>query len=485
MKLKVKNIGLSTGGPLIAILNKEDAINLDLFALDRVRLKKNNKILSAVIDIAEDHQIIPGYIGLFQEVVKKLKTHNNEILNVALQKRPASIKIIKRKLKDEKLNSQDYNQIVKDIVANRLSDTEITYFVSACYTRGMTLDESAYLTRALVKNGSQLKLNKKPILDKHSIGGIAGNRTTPIVVSIIAAAGFTIPKTSSRAITSAAGTADTMEVLASVSHPIKKIYSIVKKTNACLVWGGALDLASADDKLIKIEHPLSLDPKGILLSSIMAKKKAVNATHVIVDIPYGKEAKISKLVNAKDLQKKFTQLGKKLGMKVKAVITKGDQPIGKGIGPVLEAMDVLEVLQGSGPQDLRKKSLFLANELFKMVNHKPEASKILDSGLAYKKFLEIIKAQGGKKPKLTLASFKYNLKTTKAGKVSYIDNKEINHIARIAGAPNNKKAGIYLHVRLNSKVKKSQSILTIYAENKSKLNFAIEALRDSEVVKIK
>jgi len=485
VRFQVHDVNLSSGGPLIVIINKQDASKLDILPLSRLKIKKENNSITVVADIAEDSQIKPGKIGFFEEVLTKLNLKDKDYIDVELEERPKSIDYIKKKLKGSKLSFQEINTIIKDIVQNRLSEIEITYFVSACYTNKLTLDESVSLTKAIVANGNQLHLNKKIVVDKHSVSGVPGNRTTMIVVPILAAAGLVVPKTSSRAISSASGTADTMEVLAPVNLTIKQIKNVVEKTNACMVWGGALELASADDKIIKIERPLSLDPEGILLSSILAKKKAVNATHVLIDIPYGKEAKIESKTRALNLKKKFMAVSKKIGLKVKVVLTKTNQNIGNGIGPALEARDVMNVLAGKGPQDLRKKSLFLANEILKMVGQKPIATQLLDSGKALGKMLEIIKAQGGEiNYNIELAQYKINIKSHKPGKIVSISNNAIAHLARIAGAPEDKQAGLYIYVNLKDKVKKGQLLFTIYTSNLEKLNFIKESLKDLEVMKI-
>jgi len=260
--------------------------------------------------------------------------------------------------------------------------------------------QTKYIYDFQVKGYNKFIAGTAPICIHNCVGGVPGNRTTMIIVPILTAAGFTIAKTSTRSITSPSGTADTMEVLAPVSHSLEKIKKIIKKTKGCIIWGGTLDLAAADDKLIKLERPLSLDPEGILLASILAKKLAVNSTHILIDIPYGKGAKIETKKEAKRLKRKFTHLGKLLGMQTKAIITDGSQPIGNGIGPALEAKDVLSVLSNKGPEDLKKKSLLMSAKLLKMAgvkNSTKVAKKILESGKAYKKMQEIIKAQGGKK----------------------------------------------------------------------------------------
>src|SRR3989344_2670640 len=231
----------------------------------------------------------------------------------------------------------------------------------------MSMQETAWMTESIVETGQKLNLRKKIIADKHSIGGIAGNRTTPIVVSICSAAGLTIPKTSSRAITSAAGTADVIETIAKVDFSISELKGIITRVNACMIWGGSLGLAPADDKIIQVERLLKLDPEPQLLASIMAKKIAVGATHVLIDIPCGKTAKVTRQEAVK-LKKNFLDLSRYFKIKLECVLTDGSQPIGNGIGPVLEMRDVLAVLKQSPsrPIDLEKKSLFLSAGLLEL-----------------------------------------------------------------------------------------------------------------------
>ncbi len=492
MKFKAKILHIATRGTLIAILNKIDTEKLDLTTLDRIKIKRGNKTEVVAIDIAYGKkEVSPGQIGLFIDVADELKIKENDELEVSLEPKPQSLQYIKNKLDKKELSKTEINAIIKDLVSNRLTEIETTYFVSGCYVNKMTLDESAYLAQAIVDNGGKLSFNKKPVVGKHCIGGISGNRTTSIVIPIVAAAGLTIPKTSTRSITSPAGTADTMEVLAPVSHSKEKIIQIVNKTGACMVWGGTQDLASADDKLIKLEKTLSLDPEGFLLASILAKKSSEDCSHVLIDIPIGKEAKIKDSKKAKDLAKKFIILGDKLKMKIKVIITDGSQPIGKGIGPALEARDLLLVLQNKpAPEDLKKKSIFMAGMIFEMADIKEgikKAQEILESGKAYKKMQEIIKAQGGnpniQPENIKVGEYTHTIKSNKDGKVNYLSNNLVTKIAKTSGAPQDKGAGIYLHKKLNDKVKKNEPLFTIYAESKDKLNFALKE-NINDIIKI-
>src|SRR3989344_5496984 len=327
MKLKTKIISITTKGPLIAVLNQKDAQALDIEPLDRIKITKGEKEKVVAVDIAYGNkELKPDEIGVFLDVAQEINLKNNDIVDIKVEPKPKSLHFIKKKLDKYELTKKEIDEIIKDLLENKLTEVEATYFISGCYVNGMTLDESAYLAEAIVNNSGKIKFRHRVVADVHSIGGLAGNRTTPVIVSIIAAAGLIIPKNFTRAIPSASGSADTCEVLMPVAHSKEKIIQIVKKTNGCLVWGGTLDLASADDRLIKIEKPLSLDPEGILLASVLAKKSAADSTHIVIDIPVGKEAKIRSRRQAMELARRFVSLGEKLGMKVKPVITDGSQP---------------------------------------------------------------------------------------------------------------------------------------------------------------
>lgn len=487
MKLKVKDMDIETGGILIALLNKKDARTLDLHHEDRLGVYKGKKKAIAVLDIAESKKACPeGRIGLFEEMLDLLNVKDGDTVNVEVESKPESLKFIKKKLDGKRLKPKEIDAIVYDIVDNELTRIELTYFISACYTHGLSLEETVALTKAMIKTGDVLKIDKYPVVDLHCLGGVAGNRTSLIVVPIIAAAGITIPKTSSRSITSPAGAADTMEVLCNVCLSMKEIKRIVTKTNGCLVWGGAVNLAPADDKIIKVENPLRIDAEGNMLSSILAKKGSVSSTHVLIDIPIGRGAKIESRKEAEKLAREFKKIGKGIGMVIKPVITDGSQPIGNGIGPNLEARDVLWLLKNDkrAPQDLKKRSLMLAEEILEMCGKDRKlAGEILESGKAYKKMIQIIKAQGKRTVnpgKIRLPAIKYNFMAKKSGKIIHVDNASISRIARLAGAPQDQGAGIYLCKHKGDSVKKGELIFTLYAENKQRMQFALDALKKAE-----
>jgi len=488
MELKVKKIGLGAGRP-VAFLNENKSKRLNIHLGDRVEILFMRKRVIAVVDLAKD-LIKENEIALSEEVVSYLgvKPGNHVKVNLALE--PKSNRYISKKLNGMKLSRKEIFSIVGDIVNNALTEAEIAYFVSGVYENGMNMDETKYLTEAMFKTGVRLDWGNKKIVDKHSIGGIAGNRTTPIVVSICAAAGLIMPKTSSRAITSAAGTADAMETIAKVDFTAPELRKIVEKVGACLVWGGALGLAPADDKLIRVERILGLDPESQLIDSIMSKKLAVGSKYVLIDISYGPQAKVSK-EGAEKLKRKFIEVGKYFGLKIRVAITDGSQPIGNGIGPVLEMRDILRVLRREdSPRDLEEKCIFLAGEIFEMTNKAEKgkgmalAKEILESGKALKKFEEIISAQGRKDGMLKLARFCHDIKSSEAGKVKSIDNKQINYLARILGCPIDKSSGIYLYKHVGDSILKGEKVLTLYSESKKKLREAINFFLETRPVNL-
>jgi len=486
MKFKIKKLSLGTGRP-IAFIHESKAKELNVHVGERVQISHNGHKIIAIVDIVKGI-IKPNEISLSEEILSYLKPQN--FVDVGLALEPKSTRLIFKKLKSQSLSRNEIYSIIKDIVNNALTEAEIAYFVSGVYENGMSLKETIYLTEAIFKTGKVLTWNSKDIVDKHSIGGIAGNRTTPIVVSICAAAGLIMPKTSSRSITSAAGTADVVETLARVDFSPSELKNIVNKTGACLAWGGSLGFAPADDKLIRVERLLGLDPESQLIASIIAKKLAVGSKYVLIDIPYGPQAKVNK-AQADKLKKKFLAVAKHFKLKMRVVLTPGFQPIGNGIGPFLEMKDILRVLKrDNSPLDLEKKSIFLASQILEMTNKCPKgqgkilAQQILDSGQAFKKFNEIINAQGRKNSPLKLAKFNLNIKSHRSGKIKGINNRAINNIGRILGCPLDKAAGIYLYNHVGDNIKKGANLLTLYSESTKKMKEALEYYKEVNPISI-
>ena len=484
MKLKVKFLKLSAGRP-VAILHKHFAEKVSIHVNDRILLQKNGRKIVAVVDIASG-LLKEDEIVVSTEISSAMKLKENDIVSIEISSKPESIELIYKKLSCKQLNKKEFEEIMNDIVKNAITEAEVAYFVSAVYKCGMNMREIADMTKAIVNSGKRLKL-KGQIADKHSVGGIPG-RTTPIIVSICATTGLVIPKTSSRAITTPAGTADAMETICKVDFTIPEIKKIIHKTNACIVWGGSLNLAPADDKIIQVEKLLNLDPEAQLLASIIAKKLAAGAKYVLIEIPYGKNAKVSKK-EAEDLSRKFMRLAKYFKIKISCLLLKTEEPIGNGIGPALEIEDVIKVLKRESPcYKLEARSLESSGKLLELTNKAEKgkgillARKILDSGEAYKKFLSIVKAQKGKLNGIKKAKYSKEIKAEKSCRVKEIKVKEINNLARILGCPADKASGIYLFKHLNEKIKKGEKIFTLYSESLTELKDGMEFYRKNKPI---
>lgn len=403
-----------------------------------------------------------------------------------MNEREVALNAIRKKLVGKTLNYKEIYSVIDQITKNKLGDILTTYFAASGYTKGFTNEELYFLTYAMVETGERLRFTGI-VADKHSVGGVPGNRTTLIVVPIVAAAGFTIPKSSSRAITTPSGTADDMEILSPVNLTSKRIYEVVKKTNGCIVWGGSVNIAPADDVIIKVEKPLLFESFDKIIVSIMAKKIAFGSNHVVIDLPYGKTAKIHRLSDAKKLKEKFEYVAKKFGIKIRFLINKTDQPEGRGIGPILGVRDALRVLQQkrNRPLGLEKRSIMLSATLLDLclesAAKKREyirkkygsclgwATKILKDGTAFKKMQEIILAQGGNpnidSEYLKPGKFSFQLTSPRNVIIKSINSKNLTIIAKILGAPEQKGAGIYLEKMIGEKAQKGEAVCTLYSQS--------------------
>jgi len=495
--LKLKSVAIDTFKENVAYLHRDCPLyrTIGFQALMKIEIYINgdsNPVL-AVLNIVEDDSIIQvDELGLSKQAFGQLSEKEGVMVRIAPAKPPVSLKAVHRKIAGEPLTKNEFSLICHDILENRYSKMEIAAFLVACSHSGLEREEVLFLTEAMVQSGETLNWGEPIVVDKHCIGGIPGNRTTMIVVPIVAAHGMLFPKTSSRAITSPAGTADTMEVLSKVEISIEKMQQVVQQHRGMLSWGGTAKLAPVDDILISVERPLSMDSTGQLVASIISKKIAAGSTHLLIDIPVGASAKIHSNQDALKLRKVFEYIGDQLGLHLEVILTDGSQPIGNGIGPVLEARDVNKVLKNQldAPRDLREKSLRLAGRILEF---DPDvrggqgyiiARDILESGRAYEKMQAIITAQGIQTETEGDAPLVHEIKAEKSGYVHTIDNFKISSIASLAGAPIDKYAGIYLFKKVGDKVIKGEVLYKIYASFKSDFEFATQFANDNKVYNI-
>lgn len=487
--LQLHRVAIDTYRENVAYLHRDCAIyRAEGFqALSKVEVRANGRRILASLNVVDDPAIVGcQQLGLSEDAFAQLGVEDGHPASICQAEPPSSIPALHRKIAGERLAREDFHAIVRDIAEHRYSKIELTAFVVACNQGELDREEVYFLSDAMTVVGRRLDWREHPVVDKHCIGGIPGNRTSMLVVPIVAAHGMLCPKTSSRAITSPAGTADTMEVLAGVELPFERLEEIVREHRGCLAWGGTSDLSPADDVLISVERPLSIDSPGQMVASILSKKLAAGSTHLVLDIPVGPTAKVRSMPEAQRLRKLFQFVAARLGLTLDVVITDGRQPVGNGIGPVLEARDVMRVLQNDprAPNDLRQKALRLAGRLLEF---DPDvrggdgfaiARDILDSGRALAKMQAIIAAQGGRgfdpeAPALAPLSFEVNAE--RAGVVTAIDNVQLARIARLAGAPKVQGAGVDLLRKLGEPVAAGAPLYRVYAAYPADLEFARQA----------
>jgi thymidine phosphorylase len=450
-------------------------------ALSKVEIHANGRHIMASLNVVDDTSIVaPGELGLSKVAFGQIGVDEGYRVSVSQAEPPESIGALRRKLAGDRIELEDFRAIARDISDHHLSKIELTAFVVATGRDELDREEVYYLTDAMLGVGDRLDWHESLVVDKHCIGGVPGNRTSMLVVPIVAAHGMLCPKTSSRAITSPAGTADTMEVLAEVELPIGRLQDIVRNHRACLAWGGSANLSPVDDVLISVERPLSLDGPGQIVASILSKKIAAGSSHLVLDIPIGPTAKVRSMADAQRMRRLFEYVARRMN------ISDGRQPIGFGIGPVLEARDVMRVLENDprAPVDLRQKSLRLAGRL---IECDPDvrggdgfaiARDILDSGRALAKMNDIVKAQGSKNfdhNRLVLGELSYEVHAPSSGVVVGIDNLQMARIARLAGAPKVQNAGVDLQFKLGDTVAAGAVLYRVYAAYASDLEFARQA----------
>ncbi len=479
MKLRTKIFEISSKEPRI-IIHSKDAEREEIHPGNRVIVSTKTSSFVAMVDIA-NNLLEPGEVGILRSVQRPFEISDNIEVNILPLVKPKSLEYIKKKLKGQNLSEKEIYEIIGDIVNGNLSDIEITAFVVAENTLDLSDDELTYLSRAMADTGEMIDWDRT-VYDKHSIGGVPGNKVTLLIVPIVAAAGLLIPKTSSRAITSPSGTADTMETLANVTFTAEELKEIATKTNGAIIWGGGLNLAPADDLIIHVEHPLDIDPEPQLIASIVSKKLATGVDFLVLDLPMGRGTKLPNESEARRFAARFIKVTEKLDIKTSAAITYGTQPVGHAIGPGLEAKEALETLMGKGPGSLIEKSTGLAGMLLEMAGIAPQgngkdlAYEILKSGKAYEKMKEIIEAQGGnpdiKPDELPIGDKKVIINAPNSGYITNVDNVKIKLAATIAGAPLDKGAGVLLHAKVGYKVNKGDALLTIYSNSSSRLEQA-------------
>lgn len=450
-------------------------------AQSRIEVMRGLRTIVATLNVVDGDFLGPHEAGLSEAAWRLLGGTDGDELRLRHPAPLESLGHVRAKVHGRRLTGEGLRMVIRDIAAGRYSDLQLAAFVTACAGDRLDMEETIGLTRAMLEAGDRIDWGGGPVMDKHCVGGLPGNRTSMVIVPIVAACGLRMPKTSSRAITSPAGTADTMEVLAPVDLDIAAIRRVVESTGGCIAWGGSVRLSPADDVLIRVERPLDLDSQGQLVASILSKKAAAGATHVLIDMPVGPTAKVRSAEAAAALQLQLEQVGQAVGLRVHVLRTDGLAPVGRGIGPALEARDVLAVLRNerSAPGDLRERAVMLAGHVLECggaasAGHGAAlAAAVLADGRAWRKFAEICAAQGGMREP-PVAPHRLDVGADRSGTVGAIDNRRLARIAKLAGAPQSPSAGVDLLVRCGEFVERGEPMYTVHSASPGELAYALD-----------
>lgn len=480
--LRLRRIGIDTyQEPVLYISSASPVCRAEGWdAHTRVQVTYGARSIVATLNVVTDGILSPDEASLSEVAWRTLGAREGAPVTLSSSPPLESLRFVRAKIYGERLMPEQLSAIIRDIAAGRYSAIELAAFVTACANGRMEFQEVVALTRAMIEAGDRIDWGRGPVMDKHSVGGLPGNRTTLVVVPIVAAHGLMMPKTSSRAITSPAGTADAMETIAPVALDLPAIRRVVEREGGCIVWGEVARLSPADDIIIRVERPLDLDSGDQLVASILSKKVSAGSQRVVIDLPVGPTAKVRSEEAAVQLEMMLVAVGHTVGIDVAIVRGDGSQPIGRGIGPALEARDALAVLRcaSDAPADLRRRSLTLAGRVLELGGAAPVgqgvtlAAATLDDGRAWHKFQGICEAQGGMRepPRARLTSV---VTAPSAGRVVTIDNRRLARIAKLAGAPRTLVAGLEMHVALGSRVERGAPLLTVHADAPGELAYAL------------
>lgn len=478
---KVIKIDVTNWDWIVAILNDEQARQFWITSNDKISLIRKGE--EYVVDVALSSHVNPWEIGATNELLNVYPIQEwDRVLISFVKNNPLSIQAIRKKLLWKKINKEEIEAIVEDIQNNKLSDLALAYYTATSFFYKADIDELVYTTKATAYTWDMYRF-PGIVASKYCIGWVSWNETTMIVVPLLASLGITVPKTFSRSITSPAATGECVDVLMQSELKKADIIRLVEEHGCCLAWNGNLNLAPANDRIIRVSAPIGIEPYARMISSIMAKNYAMWVSHCLIDIPVWPTAKVTNKKDAKKMAKRFKTIGNALGIKTEATITKAEQPIWNWVGAVLQVREVLRVLQQHPDRafDLEQKALDLAAQLLVLCwvsKFYASAYKIaknqLISGKAWEKLKDVIRGQNGENPgilseELVLWKHTFEVQAQVTWKVRAIDMKHLNNVARMLWAPTDPTAWVYLCKKLWDKVKEGEVLMICYANSDHKL----------------
>jgi AMP phosphorylase len=493
--LIAKQLDIASGGEQIVLVNEATATKHGIHPGDHIILsKKGVDEIICVVDTTTD-VIGKRHIGIFKDIYEKYGIKNDADILITLFEKPISVEYIKKKIKGQQLSYGEIKTIIEDIVVDRLGVIEKTYFLSTIYNPGYSEEELYSLAKAMAETGSELSFDGI-VGDKHSIGGIAGKGITPIVVAIVASFGVKVPNTSTRSITSPAGTTDMLETIVPMTFTVEQVKEFIEKENACMVWGGGLNIAPADEDLIRIETPMEIESYDKILVSILAKKIAVGDKFLVIDVPAGSEGKIHHQEDIISIKEHFTELGAKFGMKVVVSDRYPNSIDGNAAGPKLEMREVLYIFENHPAKSiqLENEAIRLAGILLELCGvaqtgeGEQKAREAMQNGSAFEKFKRIIAMQGGNRDvyssELDSKAPSLTFRSVRDGAIKSIQNKKVLALGSLLGCPLDTSAGIYFYKKPGETISKGMNMFTIYATAPERLQLGAEYIKSNNLFEI-
>jgi AMP phosphorylase len=487
MVFKARKIDIQTKDAMIALIHTNDSEKYGISAGDQIYLTWEGEKMGLALFVDVTNSITPpGTIGLFEDFWNEIKIYENTDVQVDILHDGDLRKIIAKKLLGNKLEPEEIDKVILDIATGKANPVMTAYYVGAGYSPGFDFDEILYMTSSMANTGDKLKFDKMTI-DKHSVGGVAGKGLTPLIIPIISCLeDVIVPNTSSKAVTSASATADMLECIMDMSFSIEKLYEFINKQNCFMVWGGGLNLAPADDKIIRVQKQLGIESNDKLVSSIMAKKIAQGVTHVLFDIPVGTHTKIKTDKDAAEVEEIFIKIAKHFNINIEVHKRRIEGIDGFGVGPNIECREFLRIYEGDelASAEMLEEALVMSGKIIELAGQAPKsmgkamALDIFRSGRAEEKFRKIVESQNGnpniKSTDLLIGSIQNDIRSTKDGTLKSINNTSIFSICKALGNPFVKHAGIYFYKKVGDDIKVGDVVATIYAGSDTRMDFAMK-----------
>ena len=415
------------------------------------------------------------------------------------------VELIIKKRNGFELTKEEFSSIIDGFVSGEIPDYQVSAFLMAVYYEGMTSDETANLTDIMMRSGELIDLSEIEgvKVDKHSTGGV-GDKTTLVLAPLVAAAGVPVAKMSGRGLGHTGGTLDKMESIKGLSVDMTREEFIDNVNRIKIaVCGQNANLVPADKKLYALRDVTgTVDNISLIASSIMSKKLACGADAIVIDIKVGHGAFMKTLEDAEELAEMMIGIGSKMNRKVIAVITSMNEPLGFTIGNALEVKEAIDTLKGNGPDDLTELCLELGSQMLvlgEVAKTQEEAviilKKLIESGAAFNKYKEFVKAQGGDKnlidqpDLLPDTQFSETYKSKSEGYISELNALDIGLASVKLGAGRETKtsvidygAGIVLQKKIGDYVKKDEDLAILYSNNFANFTKAIKFMDSAYII---